>query len=431
MAKVTTFTIFLCLFFLFAANCSNNVGGEAARAQVPGADVKAGVTSPPGPLSGGEGETAGSAAAAPDFQPAAYRTETYLPLLRDLRVALVVNQTSVLGATHLVDTLLAAGVDVRRIFAPEHGFRGAADAGATITDGRDDRSGLPIKSLYGKSKKPSAADLADIDVIVFDIQDVGARFYTYISTLYYVMDAAADHGKRVLVLDRPNPNGHYVAGPVLDPAHQSFVGIAPLPVVHGLTVGEFANMANGEGWLPDGKKAPLSVIPMAYYDRTRPYSLPVPPSPNLPNDLSIALYPTLCFFEGTALSVGRGTNRQFQLYGHPKLTYGEATFTPRPGPGSGNPKLNGETCRGVDLSGLTLTEARAFTLNYDLLVKAYRDLTDQGVPFFTRPDFFDLLAGGPGLRRMIEAGNTGPQIAASFSDQVTKFGERRQPYLLY
>lgn len=400
-----------------------------AGSRVQGELGGAGETSPPGPRSGGEGEAATPTTREPRL--GAHRFDFYLPLLAGKRVAAVVNQTSLVDGTHLVDTLLARGVDLRKIFAPEHGFRGRADAGASVADGHDRRSGLPIKSLYGKNKRPTAADLADVDVVLFDIQDVGARFYTYISTLYYVMDAAAEYGKVVMVLDRPNPNGHYVAGPVLDPEYQSFVGIAPIPVVHGLTVGEFAKMVHGEGWLPNGQPAMLTVVPMIDYNLGQPYPLPVPPSPNLPNARSIALYPTLCFFEGTALSVGRGTDRQFQLYGHPRLTYGEATFTPRPGPGSANPKLNGEPCRGVDLTDLTQSAAREWKLDYGVLVRAHRDLTAQGVTFFTRPDFFDLLAGGPRLRELIEAGRTAEEIAATFAPEVTRFRQRSEQYWLY
>lgn len=415
MAKVG---IFLCFLFTITANCGNPDVSVARTqdAEEVGRAVDSLSLPEPSALSG---------------RPAAYETATYVPMLRGKRVALLVNQTSTIGNVHLVDTLQSLGLDLKKIFAPEHGFRGAADAGATITDGRDVRSGLPIKSLYGKNKKPSAADLADIDIIVFDIQDVGARFYTYISTLYYVMEAAALHGKTVMVLDRPNPNGHYIAGTMLEPGSESFVGIAPIPVVHGLTVGEFARMTNGEGWLPDGLQAPLEVVTMPGYNHQQTYKLPVPPSPNLPNQMSIYLYPSLCFFEGTALSVGRGTNKQFQLYGHPKLSYGDIRFTPTPGPGSASPKLKGELCRGVDLSKIPLEELRANGLDLDHLVKAYQDLTAQGVKFFTRPDFFDLLAGGPGLRTMIENGNTADQIQASFTEQLSVFANKQQPYMLY
>lgn len=420
MAKVA---IFFCFFLTIAANCSNSKVTDQARTQVQA------------PLPAPEG-----AATPPDAvpqthlngRPAAYATGTYVPQLRGKRLALVVNQTSTIGNTHLVDSLQSLGLDLKKIFAPEHGFRGAADAGATIADGRDVRSGLLIKSLYGKNKKPSAEDLADVDIIVFDIQDVGARFYTYISTLYYVMEAAAEHGKTVLVLDRPNPNGHYTAGPMLNwPEKQSFVGIAPVPVVHGLTVGEFARMVNGEGWLADGRKAELQVVPMAGYRHNQPYVLPVAPSPNLPNQQSIYLYPSLCFFEGTVLSVGRGTNRQFQLYGHPSLRYGDIRFTPAPGPGSADPKLKGKLCRGEDLSKISPEELRAKGLQLGYLVRAYHDLTDQGIEFFTRPDFFDLLAGGPELRTMIENGRTETEIRAAFADDIAAFERQRKAYMLY
>jgi uncharacterized protein YbbC (DUF1343 family) len=365
-------------------------------------------------------------------RPAAWETETYIPQLIGKRLALVVNQTSTIGSAHLVDSLQSRGLDLKKIFAPEHGFRGAADAGATIADGKDVRSGLPIKSLYGKNKKPSVTDLADIDVIIFDIQDVGARFYTYISTLYYVMEAAAEQGKKVMVLDRPNPNGHYTAGRTLNyPEARSFIGIAPIPVVHGMTVGEFAQMANGEGWLAGDVQAELEVISMPGYDHQQAYELPVAPSPNLPNQHSIYLYPSLCFFEGTAASVGRGTLKQFQLYGHPKLRYGDIRFTPTPGPGSAHPKLKGELCRGVDLSKVSLAELRKAEWQLDHLIRAYQDLTEQDIEFFTRPDHFDLLAGGPKLRTMIKNGNDLQQILASMTDNTTAFTQQRAPYLLY
>lgn len=420
MAKVA---IFFCFFLTIAANCSKPAVADQARTQVqaplPAPDGAATPpdTAPPPALNG---------------RPAAYETGAYVPQLRGKRLALVVNQTSTIGAVHLVDSLQHLGLDLKKIFAPEHGFRGAEDAGATVTDGRDVRSGLPIKSLYGKNKKPSADDLADVDVVLFDIQDVGARFYTYISTLYYVMEAAAEQGKTVMVLDRPNPNGHYTAGPMLDwPEKQSFVGIAPIPVVHGLTVGEFARMVNGEGWLPGGRKAELAVISMPDYRHDQAYVLPVAPSPNLPNQQSIYLYPSLCFFEGTALSVGRGTNRQFQLYGHPSLRYGDIRFTPAPGPGSADPKLKGALCRGEDLGKLPLAELRQPGLQLKYLLRAYQDLHEQGIEFFTRPDFFDLLAGGPELRTMVEQGRSEAEIHEAFAGGITAFERRRAPYLLY
>ncbi|NJC26943.1 exo-beta-N-acetylmuramidase NamZ family protein [Neolewinella antarctica] len=364
--------------------------------------------------------------------PAAYDFNRYLPGLRGKRVGLVVNQTSTVSDRHLVDALLDQEINVKIIFAPEHGFRGEADAGATISNGTDVATGLPIKSLYGKNKKPSAADLAGVDVIVFDVQDVGARFYTYISTLLYVMESAARYGKEVLVLDRPNPNGKLIDGPVLKSAFTSFVGVAPIPVAHGLTVGEFARMANGEDWLADGLKTELTVIPMLGYAHDQVYELPTPPSPNLPNQRSIYLYPHLCFFEGTALSVGRGTMKQFQLYGHPSLSYGNIRFTPTPGPGSSSPKLEGQLCRGEDLTQLSIGQLQNLTqLNLEYLTNAHRDLTDQGITFFTRPDFFDLLAGTDELRKAISAGATPAQIRATWADDLADYRSDRQRYLLY
>jgi len=421
MAKVY---IIFCFLLAFASNCgktsSVTATGEGAITQVQTPPVGAlrqppkGEVKEPGPL-----------------RPAAWETQAYLPKLRGQRIALVVNQTSTIGDVHLADSLQQLGLDIRKILAPEHGFRGKADAGDDIKDGHDVKTGIPIKSIYGISKKPSAADLADVDIIVFDIQDVGARFYTYISTLFYLMESAARYGKKVMVLDRPNPNGHYLAGPVLEAGNESFVGITTIPVVHGLTVGEFAQMVNGEGWLPEGLRAELDVIIMPGYTHQSVYDLPIAPSPNLPNPRSVYLYPSLCFFEGTALSVGRGTNRQFQLFGHPKLPYGDIRFTPTPGPGSANPKLKGEVCRGVDLTQWPTDKARANDIRYELLVEAYRNLTDQGVTFFTRPDFFDLLAGGPRLRTMIEAGDSAEKIRNSFKAELAAFDRQRQPYLLY
>ncbi|WP_231915311.1 exo-beta-N-acetylmuramidase NamZ domain-containing protein [Lewinella sp. 4G2] len=368
----------------------------------------------------------------PVAHPSALDFDRYLPLLTGKRVGLVVNQTSTVGNDHLVDALLAREVDVNIIFAPEHGFRGEADAGATIKDGLDVATNLPIRSLYGKNKKPSAADLANVDVIVFDIQDVGARFYTYISTLLYVMESAARYGKEVIVLDRPNPNGLLVDGPILDPEFSSFVGVAPIPVAHGLTVGEFALMANGEGWMGEGLRASLTVIPMLNYDHAQTYELPIAPSPNLPNQRSIYLYPHLCFFEGTALSVGRGTLKQFQVYGHPNLTYGDIRFTPTPGPGSSNPKLKGQLSRGEDLSTIPTEQLAGLTqLNLNYLIRAHADLESQGITFFTRPDFFDLLAGTDQLRLAISNGQTEQQIRSAWSDDLRAFRELRSRYLLY
>ena len=446
MAKVA---IFFCFIVGFTANCSNNTVPDAARTQVQGEvnaapNGKGTPASPPtsasSPLSRGPrsereaGHVEAEQRKGPGeraTQPAAYETTTYLPQLSGKRIALVVNQTSTIGETHLVDSLQRLGLNLVKIFAPEHGFRGAADAGASIKDGKDQPSGLPIKSLYGKNKKPSAQDLANVDVLLFDIQDVGARFYTYISTLFYVMEAAAAHGKQVMVLDRPNPNGHLIDGPVRQPEFRSFVGIAPIPVAHGLTVGEFARMVNGEGWLPGGKQAYLTVIPMTDYDHHQAYELPIAPSPNLPNARSIYLYPSLCFFEGTAVSVGRGTRKQFQLYGHPKLSSGDIRFTPTPGPGSANPKLKGQLCRGHDLSKFPSAESRRPQLQLDYLISAYADLNAQGVDFFTNAKFFDLLAGTDELRKRIIAGNSAKAIRAGWAAELADYRTMRQQYLLY
>ena len=273
----------------------------------------------------------------------------YLPILHDHAVAVVANQTSRVGDMHLVDFLIDRYVNVRKVFAPEHGFRGDAGAGEKVSSGKDSRTGLPIISLYGANKKPTAEQLADVGVVVFDIQDVGARFYTYISTMTYVMEACAEQGKKMLVLDRPNPNGHYVDGPVLESGFESFVGLHPVPVVHGMTIGEYALMVNGEGWLKDGIKCNLEVVKCSGWDHNTPYELPVKPSPNLPNDMAIALYPSLCFFEGTKVSVGRGTELPFQQIGAPWFTEGSVSFTPRSMPSAKYPKHEGQECRGFDL----------------------------------------------------------------------------------
>ena len=405
MAKVL---LIFCFALSLTANCFKS-----------GADAGAGLIR----------EEPGQPPVAQDF-PAAAHPDSYRALLQGKTLGLVVNQTSTVGTTHLVDTLLAMGLDVRRIFAPEHGFRGEADAGAQVTDGRDGRTGLPIKSLYGSNKKPSAADLADLDAIVFDIQDVGVRFYTYISTLHYVMESAARYGKPVIVLDRPNPNGLLIDGPIRQAGFESFVGLDPIPVAHGLTVGEYARMVNGEGWLGEGLTCDLTVVPCPGYTHDAVYELPVPPSPNLPNQRSIYLYPSLCFFEGTALSVGRGTDKQFQLYGHPRLD-GPATFTPAPGPGAADPKLKGELCHGYDLTDRPAAAYRPRQLDLQPLLTSYRDLSAKGVPFFTRPDFFDLLAGTDSLRKQIEAGADEAALRAGWADELAAYRTMREAYLLY
>ena len=283
----------------------------------------------------------------------AERFQLYSELLKGKNVGVVANQTSFLEKEqqHLVDFLISKGISVKKVFAPEHGFRGTADAGEHVKDGIDSKTGIPLISLYGSNKKPTQGQLKGIDVLIFDIQDVGARFYTYISTLHYVMEACAESGIPVIVLDRPNPNGHYIDGPILEKEHQSFVGMHPIPIVHGMTMGEYAKMINGEGWLENKIQCELKVIPMENYDHKKEYSLPIKPSPNLPNDKAINLYPSLCFFEGTLLSEGRGTEMQFQIYGAPFLPKEKYpfTFTPKPNEGSKSPKFNGQICFGEDL----------------------------------------------------------------------------------
>ncbi len=360
----------------------------------------------------------------------AERIDIITRILEGKRVGLVVNQTSILERqqTHLLDTLLALGVDVRKVFAPEHGFRGTEDAGESIDDSKDLRTGLPIISIYGKNKKPSAAQLADIDAVVFDIQDVGARFYTYISTLHYVMEACAEEGKELIVLDRPNPND-FVDGPVREKELVSFVGMDPLPILHGLTIGELARMINGEGWLRNvTDTCRLTVVTMEHWRHGDPYWLPVKPSPNLPNDQSIRLYPSLCFFEATPVSVGRGTYYPFQMLGYPDPKFGNFSFTPTSLPGfDKNPLQKDKRCYGIDLreypfeGGLTL---RFFLEFYE---RAGKDAAF----FFSRPKWFDLLAGTKRLRQQIIQGLSEEQIRESWRPELEKYKLTRQKYLLY
>lgn len=366
----------------------------------------------------------------PSLKTGAERTTAYLPLLKGKKVGLVGNQTSIIqteaGNVHLVDTLLALGVDLRKVFAPEHGFRGTADAGEVIEDGKDPKTGLPVFSLYGNNKKPSAEQLEDLDLLIFDLQDVGVRFYTYISTLHYVMEAAAENNLQVLVFDRPNPNGHYIDGPVLDTTHQSFVGMHPIPVVHGMTIGEYAEMTNGEKWLKNDVQTPLEVIKMEGYDRNEPYNLPIKPSPNLPNAQAINLYPSLCFFEGTNVNAGRGTQKQFQVFGSPYLPEAKYTFSyvPESNEGAKNPKHLGKTCYGKDLS----EEPLLASLNLEWLIEAYNN-TSQKEEFFNA--FFTKLAGSTKLQEQIEKGMTAEEIRATWKQGLEEFNKVREGYLLY
>ena len=358
------------------------------------------------------------------------RFEQYLPFIQGKRVGMVVNHTSVVGTgqTHLLDTLLKQHINVVKVFAPEHGFRGNADAGETVKDGKDSRTGVSIVSLYGNNKKPTAAQLKDIDVILFDIQDVGARFYTYISTMYYVMEACAENNKEMIVLDRPNPCD-YVEGPILKPAYRSFVGMLPIPVLHGCTIGELARMINGEGWIAH-KKNPcsLKVIPATGWIHREPYSLPIKPSPNLPNDQSIRLYPSLCFFEGTNISVGRGTYYPFQILGAPDARYGDFTFTPTSLPGFDTKPLHKDKeCYGTDLREYPFTGGLTLKFLLDFYNKAGNDQAF----FFTRPQWFDLLAGTKELRFQIVRGLKENEIRASWQPALNKYKKIRKKYLLY
>jgi len=363
--------------------------------------------------------------------PAAQRSELYLPLLEGKSVALVVNQSSLTRKGHLVDFLLGKGIDVRKIFAPEHGFRGTSDAGKDLKNSRDGKTGLPILSLYGRQKKPTKKALSGIDLILFDIQDVGVRFYTYLSTLHYVMEAAAENHIPVIVLDRPNPNGHYVDGPVLKRKYRSFVGLDPVPVVYGMTIGEYARMLDGEGWLRGGVKAKLTVIPLSNYTHRSFYSLPVKPSPNLPNDRAIALYPSLAFFEGTVFSAGRGTTKQFQLYGAPEYTIKKFSFTPRSMPGARYPKFKGKRCWGVDLGSRSVSSIRAEKrINLTYLLDAYRHYP-QKKKFFLKSGFIDKLSGSDQLRKQVMSSKSEAQIRKSWQADLAKFRKIRAKYLLY
>ena len=357
----------------------------------------------------------------------AEQIDEYLPLLADKNIALVVNQTSMLSNTHLVDTLLSLGVAVKKIFAPEHGFRGNLDRGKNFNNKIDEETSLPIISLLGKNKRPTNEQLADIDIVIFDIQDVGVRFYTYISTMHEVMESCAENQKQFIVLDRPNPNGDYIDGPVLQKKYKSFVGMHPIPIVHGLTVGELAQMINGELWLENGI-CELSVISVKNYTHSTPYSLPVKPSPNLPNDISIRLYPSLCFFEATNISIGRGTEFPFQVIGYPNSIFGEFTFTPQDIDGmQTNPIQEGEKCFGIDLRNESLQTK--FTLKY--VIEFYTKINSINKEFFARSHWFNLLAGNSELQQQIEQGFTEQEIKDSWQEELNKYKEIREQYLIY
>ncbi|SDS03938.1 Uncharacterized conserved protein YbbC, DUF1343 family [Formosa sp. Hel1_31_208] len=374
----------------------------------------------------------------------ANRTDLYLPLLEDKRIGIVANQTSVLEVIerraigpstmgnakvthHLVDYLHDySAITVSKVFAPEHGFRGTADAGEVVKDGIDTKTGIPIVSLYGKNKKPSPEQLADLDLVIFDIQDVGARFYTYISSLHYVMEACAEANIPMLILDRPNPNGHYVDGPILEQEHQSFVGMHPIPVVHGMTIGEYAKMINGQAWLKDRMTCDITIIEMRNYSHNKSYSLPIQPSPNLPNDLAINLYPSLCFFEGTNVNAGRGTSKQFQIYGSPYLdkTVYNFKYIPMPNNGAKYPKHDNVLCYGEDLS----SRSKMKQLDLSYLIRAYKNSIDKP-KFFN--DFFTKLAGTTDLRQQIESGISEEDIRTTWEKGLKEFKKTRVKYLIY
>lgn len=369
----------------------------------------------------------------------ANQTKNYLPLLKGKKVGIVANQTSVIFKTqkekdkskfvHLVDSLVSLNVNITKVFAPEHGFRGIADAGEHVADGIDTKTGLPIISLYGKNRKPSIEHLKNIDVMIFDIQDVGARFYTYISSLHYVMEACAEDKIPLLILDRPNPNGHYIDGPILELEYQSFVGMHPVPIVHGMTIGEYAQMINGEKWLANGIQCKLTVIPIRNYTHEMEYSLPIKPSPNLPNDKAINLYPSLCLFEGSNVSVGRGTNNQFQVIGTPYffLKRHYYSFTPQPNQGAKYPKHQDKECHGYDLTEnkkLNLLNLK-WLIEFHWANKKYKP----NELFFN--DFFTKLAGTKKLQQQIEQGLPENQIKATWQEGLKAFKIIRSKYLIY
>lgn len=372
------------------------------------------------------------------------QSEKYLPMLRNKKVGILTNQTGIITLEkknpskqhltekqtlentfiHLVDYLIEKEIKITKIYAPEHGFRGTADAGELIKDGNDVKTGLPIVSLYGNNKKPTVKQLEGIEIMVFDLQDVGARFYTYISSLHYLMEACAEQNIPIIILDRPNPKGAAVDGPILEIEHKSFVGMHPIPILHGLTIGEYAQMINGEKWLKNGITAKLTVIKVKNYNKGQNYHLPVKPSPNLPNDTAVNLYTSLCLFEGTNVSVGRGTEKQFQVYGSPFLKNMPFTFSPKPNEGAKDPLYNSKKCFGEDLSN----NANITGLSLEWLLNAYKNTTEQP-KFFN--SFFLKLAGTNKLQQQIEKGLSEEEIKKSWKTGLEAFRKTREKYLLY
>lgn len=356
-------------------------------------------------------------------------TGAYLPLIQEKRVAVMTNQTGRVGDEHLVDLLIRNKVDLVGIFSPEHGFRGTADAGEHVASSMDEKTGVPVWSLYGGGGgKPSADKMRMFDVLLFDLQDVGLRFYTYYASMARLMDACAEHNKKMIVLDRPNPNGFYVDGPILDMKHKSGVGWLPIPVVHGMTLGELALMINGEKWLPQGRICDVTVIPCENYTHQTKYELPVAPSPNLPNTQSIYLYPSTCLFEGTVMSLGRGTSFPFQAYGHPNFKGSGFSFTPRSVPGAKNPPLLNRKCYGVDLRNVSYEQIWEYGFDLSYVIDAYKNLK-MGDKFFT--NFFEKLVGVDYIRQDIIAGKSAREIKEKWFCDVLRFKQQRRPYLLY
>lgn len=354
------------------------------------------------------------------------RLDLLRPILKDRKVALVINQTSILSDnTHILDALLKENINIVKIFAPEHGFRGTADAGERIMNGKDAKTGVNVISLYGKNYKPSTEQLKDVDIVIFDIQDVGARFYTYISTMHYVMEACAENNKKCIILDRPNPHD-YVDGPILDIKYKSFVGMHPIPVLHGLTVGELAQMINGEGWLKGSIKCDLQIIPMEGWKHGQPYSLPIKPSPNLPNDQAIGMYTSLCFFEATNVSVGRGTDFPFQMAGAPGKKNGKFSFTPHSIEGAKSPLNMDKVCYGEDLRNTEIPKG----IDLQYLIRFYKK-SGEGATFFTNPKFMDLLAGSSKLRTQVTSGTSAEAIYDSWTKDLKEYKTMREKYLLY
>jgi len=363
--------------------------------------------------------------------PGAYQFSKYVPSLKGLKVAIVANHTSMIGNVHLVDTLLAQDVKVKKIFAPEHGFRGNAANGEHINNSIDKKSGLPIVSLYGKQKKPSSKELKGIDAIIFDMQDVGVRYYTYLTTMHYIMEACAENNISLWILDRPNPNGHYIDGPVLDPKFtQSMVGLHPIPLVHGMTLGELAMMIKGEKWISKANKLSLFVVPVKHYDHNTEYQLPIAPSPNLPTPASIILYPSLGLFEGTIMSMGRGTQWPFEVLGAPWFHEGKFQFTPNDIPGKAiNPPYKGQLCKGLHLDNFAYDYLKDYQKIYLLwMLEMYKSYGSKP-EFFN--SFFDKLAGTPDLKKQIIEGKTEAEIRASWESELQQFKKIRRNYLIY